>query len=396
MHGVILRRLSHNVTIFERSPSSLLQTQGAGIVAGGETQAFFSKHDRTHTPIAVVSGLRHYLNHEGKEIDRQDREQKMTSWDLLYNVLRANFDGGGDKAYVRGQVIGRSEGEGEARYEVDRIVTGVQEGEDGKLEVEYHTHADKANVQTATADLVIAADGAGSTIRDQFRKVERQYAGYVAWRGTVPEAEVSGDVADAFVEKFTFYHAHLKDAKGTQILSYVIPGPRGSLQKGERLVNWVWYCNYAADSAEWTDLMTDVHGKVNKTTLHAGKMRPLIWESQQGYAHAVLPPQFAELVDKTKEPFVQAITDSLLEGDSNCFSNRKIICVGDAVAGFRPHTAASTTQAARQALMLDDVLRGSMSWEEFEKETMEYGREVQKSGIEMGDRSQFGKHPLAS
>lgn len=391
MHGVVLRRLSHNVTIFERSPTNLLQTQGAGIVAGGETQAYFSRHDRTLTPIAVVSGLRHYLNKEGKEIDRQEREQKMTSWDLLYNILRANFDGGGDHAYVDGRVVDAKDGEGEARYEVDRIVTAVKEQKDGKVEVEYHSHEDKANVQTAVADMVIAADGASSTVRDLFHKVARRYAGYVAWRGTVPEAEVSEEVAEAFVEKFTFFHS-----EGIQILTYVIPGPRGTLKKGKRLVNWVWYCNYAADSSDWNDLMTDMDGKVNKTTLHAGKMKSEVWTRQKEYARRVLPPQFAELVNSTKEPFVQAITDSLLERDSNCFANSKIICVGDAVAGFRPHTAASTTQAARQALMLDDVFRGRMSLEEYIEETMWYAREVQKSGVDMGDRSQFGKHPLSS
>jgi len=388
--GIVLKRLGHNVRILERSATSLLQTQGAGIVAGGDTQAFFQRHDLTKTPIAAVSKLRHYLGRQGQEIDRDEREQKMTSWDLLYNILRANFDGGGDRSYC--DVPSGGKNDGQAVYEVDCIVTSVHETGNNEMEVAFHSHSDTEGKQTATSDLVIAADGASSTIRNFFNPTPRQYAGYVAWRGTVPESVITASypaAAEAFIEKFTFYHS-----TGLQILAYIIPGPGGTLKPGERLLNFVWYCNYAEGSDEWRDLMTDVDGKLNSTTLHAGKMRPEIWQRQKKYAREVLPPQFADLVCATKEPFVQAISDVI--SDSVMFANGKVICVGDAVAGFRPHTAASTTQAARHALGIEEVMKGNMSWDEWQQDTLRYASDLQRSGVSMGDRSQFGRHPLSS
>jgi len=76
--GIVLKRLGHQVTIFERSPTPLLQDQGAGIVAGGETLRFLQEYDKSKRDVAVVSPLRHYLNKKGEEIYRQDQEQKMT------------------------------------------------------------------------------------------------------------------------------------------------------------------------------------------------------------------------------------------------------------------------------------------------------------------------------
>src|SRR5579862_450967 len=73
-----LKRLGHTVTILERSPTPLLQDQGAGIVAGGETLKWLKKFDKSAREVAVVSPVRHYLDQKGKEIDVKEWEQKMT------------------------------------------------------------------------------------------------------------------------------------------------------------------------------------------------------------------------------------------------------------------------------------------------------------------------------
>jgi len=70
--------------------------------------------------------------------------------------------------------------------------------------------------------------------------------------------------------------------------------------------------------------------------------------------------------------------------------------VGDAVAGFRPHTAASTSQAAFHAMRLPRVFEGGSRREEYEEEVVGYATRHQKSGVELGDRSQFGDHPFGS
>ncbi len=54
-----------------------------------------------------------------------------------------------------------------------------------------------------------------STIRTLLQPdVERKYAGYVAWRGTLPENEASNLLKETFVDHFTFYHG-----PGIQILA---------------------------------------------------------------------------------------------------------------------------------------------------------------------------------
>lgn len=69
--------------------------------------------------------------------------------------------------------------------------------------------------------------------------------------------------------------------------------------------------------------------------------------------------------------------------------------IGDAVAGFRPHTASSTSQAAFDAEKLSELLRGEIDEGKWKEEVMSNARTVQRSGIESGNRSQFGTHPMA-
>jgi len=84
--------------------------------------------------------------------------------------------------------------------------------------------------------------------------------------------------------------------------------------------------------------MADADGKHHHITLPIGKMRKGILKKQREYAREVLPPQSANVVCDTKGPFIQAITDVISR--KNTFFNGKVPLIEDAVAGFRPHTAA--------------------------------------------------------
>jgi hypothetical protein len=91
--GIVLKDLSKNVIILERNPTKLLQNQGAGIVAGGDTLEYLKTYNRCERPIAVQSQARMYLDKSGKVVHRVEMAQSMTSWDLTYYLLRANYDG---------------------------------------------------------------------------------------------------------------------------------------------------------------------------------------------------------------------------------------------------------------------------------------------------------------
>lgn len=387
MHALTFLSLPNppKVRILERSPTKLLHNQGAGIVAGPDTQQFLEKYVRPGRDIIVTSTRRHYLNRKGEVMPQsvENRSQRMTSWDLVYHLLRWRVDGL-DSDYVKELP---ADNRPKAEYEHGCTVTNVEDSGDHGVKLTW-THKDHGEGQTATADVVVAADGPSSTIRRLLEpKVERKYVGYVAWRGTVPETELSDAAREVFLEQFTFYHG-----EGTQILGYLIPGAKGTLDQGHRLFNWVWYCNYEEGSTELDELMTDTNGKRHPITLPVGAMQPKVWEKQKTHASETLPPQFAEAISKTQQPFIQAITDVI--SPNNYYMDGKVLLIGDALAGFRPHTAASTSQAAFDAMTLGEWMTGSIDREEYNERLIEYAKEVQHRGVVLGERSQFGRHPL--
>ncbi|GAB7327314.1 hypothetical protein MBLNU13_g11193t1 [Cladosporium sp. NU13] len=386
MHALILLSLPTppTIRILERSPTALLHNQGAGIVAGNETQEFFDKVVQSGREIAVTSKQRLYLDRSGKVMDGsvEERQQRMTSWDLLYHLLRWRVEGL-QSEYVDGLDADQRP---KATYENGCTVTALEEAGDAvKLTWSHKDHGE----QTSEADLVIAADGASSTIRRFVEpEVERTYVGYVAWRGTVPEDELSDSAKDVFSEKFPFYHSN-----GIQALGYLIPGKNGTVEPGQRLFNWVWYCNYEEGSAGLEELMTDIHGKRHAITLPVGFMNPKVWSKQKAYASQVLPPQYAETIGRTEQPFIQAVTDNV--SPQNSFFGGKVLLVGDALAGFRPHTAASTGQAAFDALRMGEWLRGDFDKRMYDESVLDFAKTLQEKGVLLGERSQFGRHPFA-
>ena len=191
------------VRILERSPTALLHDQGAGIVAGGETLQFFDKYVRAGRDIAITSPMRyytqelvcyvqidrrhkltrkhycyrHYLDRRGDEMFEsvEHRAQRMTSWDLLYHLLRWRVEG-----MQSNYVTGLTEDERpKGTYENGCTITNIEDAGTEGVRVTYN-HESRGEGQTAVADMIIAADGGSSTIRRLFNPtVSRDYAGYV-------------------------------------------------------------------------------------------------------------------------------------------------------------------------------------------------------------------------
>lgn len=304
-------------------------------------------------------------------------------WDLAYYLLRANYDYTKSNYCETPQPLPE---EGKAEHQHDRKVTALErEGEGVRVFWESSKVAEKGSL---LADFVIGADGPSSTVRKLLQSdAHRTYAGYCALRGTVPEGQVSQAAREAFAERFTFFHA-----SGLQILAYLIPGKDGSVEPGQRLVNFVYYTNFPEGSQELEEIMTDKEGHRRHITMPPGMMSSKAWEKQKQIAQARLPPQFAEIVCKTQQPFVQAVTDCI--SSTNEYMDGKVILVGDALAGFRPHTVASTSQACFDAMILADYVAGKISHQEWKKQTLGFARYIQKRGVDMGTRSQFQELPL--
>ena len=173
----------------------------------------------------MESRERLYLDREGVVVDREAWRQRMTSWDLCWHVARAGFDGvEGVGAYVDLEKVGE-EVKGcweRARYEFGREVVGVK-GVDKGVKVKWRsTKGDEEGRSegVVVCDYLVVADGPSSHVRSMVEEVkrERKYVGYVAFRGTVAETELSDEAKKVFVERFTFYHAD-----GVQILAVSIP-----------------------------------------------------------------------------------------------------------------------------------------------------------------------------
>ncbi|KAH9905850.1 FAD/NAD(P)-binding domain-containing protein [Xylariomycetidae sp. FL2044] len=380
--GLALKALGHDTTILERNPAPLLQDQGAGIVAGGDTLAFFKRYNRCDRPLAVHSVRRQYLDKEGNIVHKEDMPQNMTSWDLTYYLMRANYDGI-ESPYC--SVPEPAPGHGKAVHFHDRQVTDFKdEGES----VRVFWKSSKGETGEISADILIGADGPSSTIRQILEpQVERKYAGYCALRGTMKESEASEKTREAFSHRFTFFHC-----PGIQILAYLIPGKDGTVEPGERLINFVYYANFPEGSAELEEIMTDKNGRRRPITMPPGMTDPDAWEKQRVIARERLPPQFAEIVCGTQRPFVQAVTDVI--SPQHEYMGGKVVLIGDALAGFRPHTVASTSQAAFDAMIYADYVAGKVSREEWKKQTLGFARFIQQRGVDMGQHSQYEDLPL--
>jgi len=357
--AIALRSLGCEVDVFEKS-SGLMKDRGAGIVFQQEVAEFLTRYEVALLESVVVPvRTRRYLGPDGSMLQEGPMPQAMTSWDLLFRKLRAAVP---DNCYHPGVRL--------AGFEVrnDTVLARF----DGGREV--------------VCDLLIGADGPGSTVRQQLLpNVRSEYAGYVAWRGVVLEHQAP-DLAAEFADRFTFFQA-----PHTHILCYLIPGPDGSLQPRQRRLNWVWYLN-AAPGDDLDRVLTDKEGRRREFSVPQGMVAPdmLGWLHDQ--AQRTLPPSFLRLVTATQEPFVQTIHD--LAVPKMAFG--RVCLTGDAAFVPRPHTAASTAKAAANALALADCLSAVAgdvieTLRRWEPEQLALGQQLREHGKRLGDRPQFGR-----
>ena len=183
IHGLVLKRIGHNVVILERSQSALLAEQGAGLGVPTDLEAFMREYDAIQEQYMLTPPNASIVDSYGDLLLKSEPGIRATSWSTLYYRLRANFDrlksDHCDKPPPDNLNAGR------AIYLYGHTVLDVKK-EDGRLIVDYNDH--DGTFRSLVGDLVIAADGAGSKIRQMMEpQVKRQYVGYCAWRGTILE-----------------------------------------------------------------------------------------------------------------------------------------------------------------------------------------------------------------
>lgn len=316
-----LRAVGWTVDVYERSISEL-DSRGGGLVMQPDLLEAFQFAGIAHAPqLGVPSRDRQYLDASGAVLFRQRMPQAQTAWSVLYNTLRAGLPDG---------VVHSG------------VALSDFEQDDAGIDVML------SNGHRVRADLLIGADGPHSTTRSLLLPDDfPDYAGYVAWRGLLPEAAVDRTTAARLADAFTF-----QSGDGHQLLTYLIPGEDGSTRAGERRWNWVWYRPLAA-GALLDAALTDRQRVQRALSVPPGALSDEIGARLRADAHEQLAPALAALVHATEAPFLQVIQD--YRAPRLVFG--RALLLGDAAFVARPHTGAGAAKAAANALALAQRLR---------------------------------------
>jgi 2,6-dihydroxypyridine 3-monooxygenase len=355
--ALVLRDAGCDVRVFERS-SAALQARGAGIAALDATLRYLVERGG-YQPSDVCSstGWIRFLNRDGSVLHEARHRYRFSSWTTIYRALLGLFD-------------------------ADRYLLGTEVADFG-------TAGDTVTVSLAggsraEADLLVCADGVSSAARAKLLPgVRPGYAGYVAWRGTVPERALSPATRKTFDNAIIY-----QVLERSHILVYPIPGLDGSLTEGDRLINIVWYVNVAA-GPDLDRLMTGRDGVRRPMSLPPGAAAGAAVSQMRRTAAEVFAAPVAEVVTAIEKPFVQVVYD--IEVPRMAFG--RACLAGDAAFAARPHAAAGTAKAAADGWALADELIAAggdvpAALAAWERRQLELGRQLLARTREVGDSSQ--------
>lgn len=322
MTANLLRSVGWDVSVFERATGNL-STRGAGL---GTSQELVDVMQRIGARFDASAGILNstyvWMRADGRIAYEHARANISSAWQRVYVPLRAVTP---DSIYRQGMTLARVEQD-------DACVTAVF-----------------ADGQRESGSLLVAADGALSTVRAQFLPdVKPHYANYVAWRGIAEERDVpqwareaiAGRVVNAFPE-------------GEHVLTLAVPGADEDTRSGHRRIYVIWYRPAAQDLLR--DLFTDSSGTYHGLAIAPGLIRRDIIEELRRSAAQVLPPAIQEVVKASPQFLLQAIND--IESPQMTFG--RVALLGDSAFVARPHSAAGVSKAALDAQCLADELVGS-------------------------------------
>jgi 2,6-dihydroxypyridine 3-monooxygenase len=356
--ALVLRDIGCDVDVYERSRSPL-EGRGVGIVLHPMTVRYLLDHALLDLAAVSTSAAYHrYLAEDGSVLAQEPRRHHFTGYNTLYGTLLDAF--------------------GRERYHLDHEATGITQTAD-QVELSF------PGERTATADLLVAADGISSFARRaMLPDVQQRYGGYVAWRTVVDEADLSPQTFAALDDSLTYFVR-----PGTHALTYPIPNYDGAVLPGHRLMNLVWYRNVPG-GRPLADLLTDRSGRQRDVSLPPGAVRDEFLAELRATAVSDLPPALAEVVVKSSSPFLQVMID--VEVPQMAFG--RVCLVGDAAFSVRPHAAAATAKGAADVWALAEALADAggdvpLALRRWEPPQLELGRALLARNRDLGEGAQF-------
>jgi len=195
--------------------------------------------------------------------------------------------------------------------------------------------------------VLVCADGHGSLgRRTLFPDAAVRYAGYVLWRGSVEERELSEVTPLEGTICWPCY-------AGGHGPFYLVPGHDGSLAPGRRLVNWGLHLSVF--EIERAELLT---GRSPPT--YAGPVSAVREGKLKAWVPVVIPELYAEIVTKSECTHVQLIHESTVPA----YRKGRICLAGDAGALARPHTGTGVVKGISDAVALAEALRNHATLDE--------------------------------
>ena len=341
----MLRASGWHVDVFERSAEDLAG-RGAGLGTHDGLVAVLRRIGISiDDSLGVATHSYIWLDTSGATLREIPFFRVMTAWSRLYRPLRDALPAA---HYHAGKSL--------VRVEQDtRTVTAVF-----------------ADGTSATGDLLVAADGSRSAARAQvLPQVRPEYAGYIAWRALVAEADIAPADRNLLFARNTFCVPDTELA-----VSYGVPARDGDVRVGHRDYNIVWY--RPADAAALDDLNTDVSGRRHEQ-IPPPLIRPDVTAAVKKDARRLLAPAIANIFERGEQPIFQAIYD--LAAPRLTFG--RLALLGDAAFVARPHVGAGVTKAALDAACLANALS---SHDDINAALADYDRTRQPAGAWMVER----------
>lgn len=312
----ILLRQGHDVTLLEKTVGSM-DGRGAGIVTHDAlAEALCAAGVVVDETLGVSVSKRVTLGADGQSLGEMELPQVLTSWSRLYHMLKESFP---SERYLQGKTV--------------KTVT----------QDESAVHVLCEDGSKYDAELLIASDGIRSAVRAQVApQIQPEYAGYIAWRGVCDEACLSKYTLETLFNQFGFCLPN-----GEQMLGYPVAGSGNDTRPGKRRYNFVWY-RPASEHEELVSLLTDDDGHHYPTGIPPLKVSWKHIAQMRKVAQEILAPQYAEILEKTAAPFLQAIYD--VRSEQIVFG--RIALMGDAAFVGRPHVGMGVTKAGDEAMVI--------------------------------------------